>query len=231
MTKYFEGQSTPIAFQPPEINNCLAEVLSRAGKTQMHIAETEKYAHITYFLNGLKNIPFNGEADVFIESKKNVEQNPEMSCSEIAAHVVDKLDQDTYDFIVLNFANADFLAHTGNFNATVAGIEAVDAALSGIVSKVIQKGGIIAVTADHGNAESLVNRSGGEAETKHDDSPVFFLLVGDKFRVVKDAHRSDFEKNEVNGILPDIAPTILELMGIPKPDEMNGRSLLKILGF
>ncbi len=235
MTRYLEAKAedkyeVKAAFAPPEVKNGLAEILSLNGKSQMHMAESEKYAHVTYFFNGLKNAAFPGETDVFIDSIKDIEQNPALGSAEIAAKVGSALDQDLYDFIIFNLANADLLAHTGNFDAVVKGIEAVDAALGQIQSKALEKDGVLLVTADHGNAESLIYKTGGEAETKHDDSPVFFYLVGRQYQTPKTEHEIEEEAKSIDGILPDIAPTILQLLGLPQPPEMTGQSLLPSLG-
>lgn len=229
MTQYLEQSSVNIAFPPPRIVNSLTETISKAGKNQMHIAETDKHAHVTYFFNGLKNTAFPGESDIFIDSVKKIEENPAMSSAEISDKVIEALDQGLYDFIVLNFANADLLAHTGNYAVVVKGIEAVDAAIAKIYAKVIEKNDILVITADHGNAESLVYKSSGEAETKHDDSPVFFYLIGSDFVTSKTEQKLAEEVSAVNGILADVAPTILQLMGISVPAEMTGQSLLSLL--
>lgn len=229
MTQYLENQSVAVAFNPPNIANGLAQAISTAGMTQMHIAETDKYAHVTYFFNGLREISYQGETDLFIDSVKGVEQNPEMSSSQIADKVIEALESNLYNFVVLNFANADLLAHTGNYEATVKGVAAVDSALGRVKETVLKADGTLVVTADHGNAESLVYRSSGEAETKHDDSPVFLFLVANQYQIQKDTNRLNLEKAEINGILPDVAPTLLELMNINKPEEMTGQSLLVFL--
>lgn len=229
MTQYLENTPAKTAFMPPTVINGLAEVLEANGRKQLHIAETEKYAHVTYFFNGLRTAEQSGEVDIFVESNKNHEQEPAMKSAEIAQKVIEELDKDLHDFIIVNFANADMLAHTGNYEATVKGIEAVDSALGLIVAKVLEEDGILIVTADHGNAESLVYRGSGEAETRHDDSPVPFYLVGQQYQIAKTPEKIAEETANVSGILGDIAPTILELIGIPQPPEMTGKSLLPLL--
>ena len=229
MTQYLEGTSAKAAFMPPTVTNSLAEVLEANGKKQLHVAETEKYAHVTYFFNGLRTKESADEIDIFVESNKDHESEPAMKSAEIAQKVVEELDKNLHDFIVLNFANADMLAHTGNLAATVKGIEAVDSALGSIIERVLAKEGIVIVTADHGNAESLVYRSSGEAETRHDDSPVPFYLVGRQYQIAKTSERMAQETADVSGIPGDVAPTVLELMGLQQPPEMTGKSLLGIL--
>ncbi|MBI2669912.1 MAG: 2,3-bisphosphoglycerate-independent phosphoglycerate mutase [Candidatus Yanofskybacteria bacterium] len=236
MTKYLEplagGLIVHVAFVPPTVMNGLAEILEISGKKQLHIAETEKYGHATFFFNGLRLDKYANETDIAIESNKDNLRNPEMKSQEIAMKVVEELNSDVYDFIVINFANADILAHTGDFAAVVKGVEAIDNALGLIYNvAIVQKDGIMIVAADHGNAESLVYRGSGEAETRHDDNPVPFYLVGRKYQTNKMPEQIALETGEVSGILADIAPTILELMDIPQPPEMTGKSLLSILTF
>jgi 2,3-bisphosphoglycerate-independent phosphoglycerate mutase len=229
MTPYLENPAIAVAFSPPEITNGLAEVLSKAGRLQLHIAESEKYAHITYFFNGLKTKPFNGETDIFIESLKDHEGNPAMKSQEIAATAAEEIRRNFYDFIVLNLANPDVLAHTGNFAATVRGIEAVDKAVGIIKEAVFEKDGILVVTADHGNAEMMVYKGSGETETKHERNPVPFYLVAKEYQINKTPEIVAKETSKAVGVLADVAPTILELMDIPQPAEMTGISLLSSL--
>jgi 2,3-bisphosphoglycerate-independent phosphoglycerate mutase len=229
MTQYLENPAVAVAFPPPDIANGLAEVLSASGKSQLHIAETEKYAHITYFFNGLKTKEFNGETDIFVESLRDSENNPTMKSWEIATKVAEEINRDFYDFIVLNLANPDVLAHTGNFTATVKGIESVDKAMELIKDAVFEKDGILIVTADHGNAEGMIYKSTGEAETRHESNPVPFYLVARQYQINKTPETIARETGEAAGILADVAPTILELMRIPQPAEMTGTGLLSVL--
>lgn len=233
MTQYLDpsaaGLLPIVAFFPPDIKNGLAEYLSISGKAQMHIAETDKYAHVTYFFNGLQNNPYQGENDIFMDSVENIEQNPQMGTPKIMAKIIEILDQNLYDFIIINFANADLLAHTGNYNAVIKGIEAIDTALGSIQAKVLEKNGILIITADHGNAESMINWNSGETETKHNDSPVFCYLIAKEYENPKSDEKIAEEIASINGILSDVAPTILELMGLPRPPEMDSQSLLSLL--
>jgi len=228
MTQYLDNPNLNVAFPLPEIRNNLAEVISQNGKKQLHIAETEKYAHVTYFFNGLNNTPYPGETDIFIESLKDHLNNPQMKAVEISEKVTEFINQDQCEFYVINFANADVLAHTGNIEATIGGITTVDAALNKIADAVLAKDGMVIITADHGNAESMLYESSGEPETIHDESPVPLYLVGDKFK--RDRSVEERERSfQINGILADVAPTVLALMGIAKPEEMTGQSLLNVL--
>lgn len=220
MTEYLTDSGLHVMFSPPSIRNNLAEFVSACGKLQLHIAETSKYAHVTYFFNGLKNDPYQGEDDVLIESVKDIGQSPAMGAMQIAERLVRSLAEDKHELMVVNFANADMLAHTGNFETTRAGIEAIDQALALIVPAVLAQDGIMLITSDHGNAEHLIDKFSTEPESRHDDSPVPFYLIGKEFS------RTSTLPPEVTGIISDVAPTILELMGIEKPTEMTGVSLL-----
>ncbi len=229
MTQYFEDPSAGlhIAFPLPEVNNGLAETLSINGKKQLHIAETEKYAHATYFFNCLRNVPYEGEEDVLIPSRKD--HDPAMRSIDIAAKFTEEITKDLYDFTIINIANADVLSHIGNLENTVTGIEHVDAALTKIYQTIIAKDGIMVITADHGNAESLVHKSTGEAETRHDLNPVPFHLVAREFQRTRTEEEVIQAMEKPRGIISDVAPTILELMQIPVPDDMTGSSLISQL--
>jgi len=226
LTRYIENQGLHVVFPIPEIKNGLAEILSKNNKKQYHIAETEKYAHVTYFFNCLKNMPFDGETDFLSESLKNPLENPGMKADEIAEKVL--LELDRYDFFVINFANGDTLSHFGNLEIAVMGIETIDKAVGKIKSAIIEKSGTMIVTADHGNAESLTYQSSGESETKHNDNPVPFYLVGKEFERPRSNDEIETTMKQSSGLLSDVAPTILELMGIEKPAEMTGESLLRL---
>jgi 2,3-bisphosphoglycerate-independent phosphoglycerate mutase len=230
MTQYLEDPSLNVAFPLPEVKNGLAEVLNQNGKTQLHIAESEKYAHATYFFNGLNNTPYPGETDVFVESIEDPIKNPQMKASEIGDKVTEYLNQDQYDFYVINFANSDVLPHTGNMKATIRGVETVDGVLKKIAETVLSKDGTMIITADHGNAESMVYESSGEKKTKHEESPVPFYLISNQFQKAQSIEEMERSLEQISGILSDVAPTVLELMGIPKPAEMTGDSLLQLLG-
>lgn len=227
LTEYIKNPNLHVAFPIPEIKNGLAEVLSKNSKKQYHIAETEKYAHVTYFFNCLKNVPFDGETDLFLESLKNPLENPEMKADDMAEKVLSKLG--AYDFFVINFANGDTLSHFGNLDVAIKGIEAIDKALGKIQLAVLEKSGIMVITADHGNAESLTYKSSGESETKHNDNPVLFYLIGKDFERHRSNNDIESTMKQSSGLLTDVAPTILELMNIEKPVEMTGDSLLKII--
>ncbi len=229
MTRYFENSRAVVAFAPPEIRNGLAEVISANNMAQFHIAETEKSAHVTYFFNGLREQSYEGETDIFIESLKNQVENPEMKAKEIAVKVVEAINGGSYDLIVINFANADLLAHSGNFAATIKGIETIDTSIGMIKEAVLAKNGTMVITADHGNAEEMTYRGSGAKETKHNESPVPFYLVDNRFQMEKSSQKISQEVREIAGMLGDVAPTVLELMQIPQPQEMTGQSLISVL--
>jgi 2,3-bisphosphoglycerate-independent phosphoglycerate mutase len=218
MTVYDETFDLPVAFAPVELKNILGEVLGRSGLKQLRIAETEKYAHVTFFFNGGNETPFPGEERILIPSPREVptyDKKPEMSARLVTEELLRWLEEDKFDFIVLNFANADMVGHTGKLTAAVKAIEAVDECVGRIVEKVLERKGCALITADHGNAETMVDEKGGP-HTAHTTEPVPFILVDD---TRKDAALK-------TGILADIAPTVLNLLGVPKPSEMTGKSLL-----
>ncbi len=227
LTQYVENPNLHVAFPIPEIKNGLAEIISKNSKKQFHIAETEKYAHVTYFFNCLKNMPLNGETDFLSESLKNPLVNPKMKANDIVEKVLSELDR--YDFFVINFANGDALSHFGNLEVAIKGVEAIDDALEKIKSAVLERDGTMIITSDHGNAEAMLYKSSGERETKHNDNPVPFYLIAKKFERLRSDADIESTMKQSSGLLADVAPTILELMGIEKPVEMTGDSLLKII--
>ena len=229
MTKYLESPNIHVMFPPPPVPNCLSEVLSDNGKKHFHIAETEKYAHVTSFFNGLQNEPFPGETDYFVESLEDPINNPQMRAMQIVQKVAEHLDQDEYDLYVLNLANGDMLAHLGNLEAAIKGVEAVDTALAIIKEKILEKNGVMIITADHGNVESMIYKGTGEKETRHDENPVPFHLIAAEYARTRTLEELAAWTQSPSGILADVAPTILELLGIEKPVEMTGESLLSSL--
>lgn len=231
MTEYDKRFPVAVAFPPLEISYPLARVISDAGKKQFHVAETEKYAHVTYFFNGGVEQPFSGEQRKLVPSLKNIrfDEKPEMSAGGITEAVLDAVG--SYDFVLANFANGDMVGHTGNFQATVQAIEVVDFSLGMIIPKVLEKGGAVIVTADHGNAEEKIFPVSGERRTNHTANPVPFYLIASELK--RNAPRSVLEIRQkyehTEGVITDVAPTILELMGLPAPREMGGLSLISRL--
>lgn len=205
-------------FPPMPIENVLGEVVSAANLRQLRIAETEKYAHVTFFLNGGEERKFPGEDRVLIPSPKvaTYDLQPEMSAPELTDRLVAEIERGTYDLIVVNFANTDMVGHTGNLDAAIRAVEAVDSCLGRLSMAVEKAGGAMLVTADHGNAEMMMDGATGQAHTAHTTNRVPIFLVGSSVRA--QALR--------DGRLSDIAPTLLELLGLAKPREMTGQSLL-----
>jgi 2,3-bisphosphoglycerate-independent phosphoglycerate mutase len=219
LTEYDETFGLPVAYPSPNPVNILGEVVARAGKAQLRIAETEKYAHVTFFFNGGSEVPFAGEDRVLIPSPKDVDtydQKPAMSARLVTDEVVTRVASAAYDLIVLNFANPDMVGHTGIRPAAIAAMEAVDACVGRVVDAVLAAGGSLLISSDHGNCEQMVDEN-GQPHTAHTANPVPLLLVDPDHRTAK------LRK----GILADIAPTILELMELDKPAEMTGKSLLQ----
>lgn len=219
MTEYDATFGLPVAFSQAELTNILGDVLAKAGKTQLRIAETEKYAHVTFFFNGGMEDPFPGEERCLIPSPQEVatyDQKPEMSAFLVTDALLAKLAEERYDVIILNLANCDMVGHTGIIPAAIKAVEAVDYCVGRLIYALQEKGGTALITADHGNAEQMRD-AGGEPFTAHTTNPVWLVLV--------DEARKDVTLRE-GGRLADIAPTMLAILGLPKPVEMSGVSLL-----
>ena len=219
LTEYDATFGLPIAFASSELTNILGGVLAKNGLKQLRIAETEKYAHVTFFFNGGVETPFPGEDRALIPSPQEVatyDLKPEMSAFQVTDKLLRLLDQDLYDVVILNFANCDMVGHTGIEAAAIRAVEAVDACAGRIVARVQELGGAVLITADHGNAEQMQDEN-GEPFTAHTTNPVWLVLVDDS--------RKDATLRE-GGRLADIAPTILRMLGIDQPREMTGASLL-----
>ncbi len=219
LTQYDEKFPVPVAFPPQYLNDTLGDVFSRNALKQLRIAETEKYAHVTYFFNGGDERPLAGEDRQLIPSPKvaTYDLQPEMSAPELAEAILAAIHSCKYDLIVCNFANGDMVGHTGIMSAVMKAIRTVDECVGRIAAAVLEHGGSMIITADHGNAEMMVDPVTGEPFTQHTTNEVPLTLV------------SDLHKNSrlYHGILADIAPTILDLAGLPKPDSMTGRSLIQ----
>jgi 2,3-bisphosphoglycerate-independent phosphoglycerate mutase len=217
MTQYSDDLATRFAalFPPETLANMLGQVVSRAGLKQLRIAETEKYPHVTYFMNGGEETPNPGEDRIMVPSPKvaTYDLQPEMSAPELTDKAVAQIDSGKYDLIVLNFANPDMVGHTGILAAAIKAVETVDTGLGRILAAIEAQGGALLVTADHGNCELMRDPVTGEPYTAHTTNPVPVMLFGSHARSLHE------------GRLADIAPTLLELMGLPRPAEMTGRPL------
>ncbi len=205
-----------VAFHPQSLKNTFGEYISQKGLTQLRIAETEKYAHVTFFFNGGVEAPYAGEDRALIPSPKvaTYDLKPEMSAYEVTDEVIARLESGKYDVIILNYANCDMVGHTGVFDAAVKAVEAVDACVGRVVEKVRELGGTALITADHGNADQMYEPD-GEPFTAHTTNPVPFVAVDAGAKALREGGR-----------LADIAPTMLEILGLPQPPEMDGVSLL-----
>ena len=218
MTLHDEKLNTKIAFPPVKLANVLGEVQSRAGKRQLRIAETEKYAHVTFFFNGGREKPFEREDRILIHSPKvaTYDLKPEMSAFEVTERVVEEIRSNKHDFILLNYANPDMVGHTGVLSAAIKAVEAMDKCVGEVIGAVKEVGGIALVTSDHGNAEKMIDPGNGEVFTAHTANRVPLALVMEDFK----------EELREEGRLADVAPTILSLMNIKKPEEMEGENLI-----
>jgi 2,3-bisphosphoglycerate-independent phosphoglycerate mutase len=217
MTRYGDDLDCPVAVEEQVVPNTLAEVLSRAGLTQLHTAETEKYAHVTYFLNGGEEREWPGETRILVPSPRDVpsyDHRPEMSAVEVTDRLVEALPAG-FGFVIVNFANPDMVGHTGSISAVVRAVETTDGCLGRVVDATHRAGGVCLVTADHGNAEQMLEPDGVSPHTAHTTNPVPLVLTDAGATV-----RGD-------GELRDLAPTVLDLLGVAQPPEMTGRTLVQ----
>ncbi len=219
MTRYDDEFDVPVAFPPVEIDKTLGELVAEQGLKQLRISETEKYAHVTYFLNCGREEPFRDEDRLLIPSPKvaTYDLQPEMSTPELTDRVIESIEKDIYSLIVMNFPNPDMVGHSGDIDATTKAVSTIDDAVSRIAETMFAHEGVVIVTADHGNAEQLIDESTGGLHTAHTTNPVPFLLMDQK----------EQRQLRTGGQLSDIAPTILQIMGIDQPREMTGKSLIK----
>jgi 2,3-bisphosphoglycerate-independent phosphoglycerate mutase len=217
--EYYDGQIPKYAFVVPEPVNGLAETLSKAGKAQFHSAETEKYAHVTYFFNGGQEEPFAGEERALVPSPKvaTYDLQPEMSAYSVTAKVVEAIKSNKYDFVLVNFANPDMVGHTGFLDKAIIAVETVDECVRRVVEATVSLGGAALVTADHGNSDQMLDYDTGKPHTAHTTNLVPFIYVAQEKPTWRFA----------NGILGNVAPTILELMGLERPPEMTCASLIR----
>jgi 2,3-bisphosphoglycerate-independent phosphoglycerate mutase len=206
-----------IAFKPEGLANTFGEYISEKGLTQLRIAETEKYAHVTFFFNGGVEKQYPGEERILVNSPKvaTYDLQPEMSAYEVTDRCTAAIDEDNLDVIILNFANCDMVGHTGVFDAAKAAVEAVDKCVGKVAEKVLSKGGSVLITADHGNADKMYEPDGSPF-TAHTTNPVPFIVLGQGSVTLREG-----------GVLADIAPTMLKILGLPQPSEMTGKSIIE----
>lgn len=216
-TEYEATLDLPCAYPPETLVNSLGEYLSKQGKQQLRIAETEKYAHVTFFFSGGREALYKGEDRILIPSPdvETYDQKPEMSAFEVTEKLIEAIDSNRFDTIICNYANCDQVGHTGNFDASVKAVEAVDACLKQVLEAVAKQQGEVLITADHGNVEEMFDEASNQPHTQHTTLPVPLVYAGAR-QVSLDS----------GGSLADIAPTILDMMGLDKPAEMSGRSLI-----
>jgi 2,3-bisphosphoglycerate-independent phosphoglycerate mutase len=216
LTSYGEEFKLPVAFPPQSVANCFGEYLSNQGLKQLRIAETEKYAHVTYFFNGGVETPYPGEDRVLVPSPKvaTYDLKPEMSAFELTDKLIDAIKRRHYDAIVCNYANSDMVGHTGNLAAATRAVEVLDECLGRVVKAMQDAGGELLITADHGNAETMFDETTRQAHTAHTLNVVPLLYIGRKAKI------------SAGGALQDVAPTLLRMMGLPQPPEMTGRPLI-----
>jgi len=218
LTEYAADIQAPCAYPPESLNNVLGEWLAKHNKTQLRISETEKYAHVTFFFSGGREDVFAGEERILIPSPQvaTYDLQPEMNSAELTDKLVDAIHSGTYDVIICNYPNGDMVGHTGIMSAAIKAVEAVDHCIGRVVTALKEVGGECLITADHGNAEMMQDPESGQAHTAHTSGPVPLIYVGRAASVVE------------GGILSDIAPTMLHLLGLPKPAEMSGKVLMQL---
>ena len=217
MTPYDETiQNVEIAFKKEQLKNTFGEYISKKGLTQLRIAETEKYAHVTFFFNGGEEKQYPGEDRILVPSPKveTYDMKPEMSAVEVTDKVVEAINTKKYDCIILNYANPDMVGHTGNLDAAIKAVETIDTCVGRVLEAVNAQNGVLMITADHGNCEQMIDYKTGEPHTAHTTNPVPLMLVGMDNAKLKE------------GKLADLAPTMLEIMGLDKPEEMTGESII-----
>ena len=226
MSHYDDSFNVPVIFPPDTVEHPLGKVLSDLGMSQMRIAESYKYAHVTYFFNGLREEPFKGEFRALIPSNSGLhpEEHPEMQAAAITERLLEAIQSRAFDFILVNYANADAIAHTANYNAGMEAVKVLDREITRVVKAAIIPDTLLMITGDHGNIEEMLSPE-GLPESQHDPSPVPLYMIADEFKGRKFIGQENMA-NETLGALSDVAPTLLEVMGIKKPDDMTGSSLI-----
>jgi 2,3-bisphosphoglycerate-independent phosphoglycerate mutase len=227
MSHYDDSFNVPVAFPADTVENPIGKVISDHGLTQLRLAESYKYAHVTYFFNGLREAPFPNEYRTLIPSNESLhpEEHPEMMAKPITDRLVEAMENRAFDFILVNYANPDTIAHTADYDAGVLAVRVIDREIGRVLKTAESSGALVAITGDHGNMEEMINPMTGLPESQHDPSPVPFYLMGEEFKGKRFINQDSLAA-ETLGSLADVAPTLLEIMNIPKPAEMSGRSLL-----
>lgn len=218
MTPYDETlPNVEIAFKKEQLKNTFGEVVSKHGLTQLRIAETEKYAHVTFFFNGGEEKQYPGEDRILVPSPKveTYDMKPEMSALEVTEKVLEAINSKKYDTIILNYANPDMVGHTGSLEAAIKAVETIDGCVGRVVEAINNQNGVLIITADHGNCEQMIDYKTGEPHTAHTTNKVPLILVGIDNVTLRE------------GKLSDLAPTMLQIMGIEKPEEMTGESIIE----
>lgn len=232
LTEYEKGLPVEVAFPPELIHNGLSETLSKNGLVQLHIAETEKYAHVTFFFNGTREEPFEHEDRVIIPSPHvaSYDEVPEMSAYKLTDRVLKEIKTDNYDVIIMNYANPDMVSHTGNLEASIKCMQVIDECVAKVVDAVLKKDGVVFITADHGNAEEVLNLQTNDIDKEHSTNPVPFFIIGNQFEgqsgLSGDVPNGDLSLMPPVGMLADVAPTMLKVLGIPQPPDMTGTPLI-----
>ncbi len=232
MMEYEKDLPVEVAFPPQTVENPIAKIISDADLKQLHIAETEKYVHVTFFFNGMRDIKYPGEDQVVIPSPRvsSYDQVPEMSAGKVTERILKEIKADNYDFIIVNFANPDMVGHSGNLKAVIRAIEFLDNCLGQIVDLVLAKEGVIVITADHGNAEELINLQTGEKLKDHSTNPVPLIIVGKEWEGQTagspEGVGADLSLIQPEALLSDVAPTVLKIMNLKIPKEMTGAPLI-----
>ncbi len=227
MSHYDDRFEVPVAFPADKVESPLGKVVSDAGLSQLRVAETYKYAHVTYFFNGLREPPFKGEFRTLIPSQSDLhpENHPEMMAKAITDRVIEAIQSRAFDFTLVNYANADAIAHTSNYNASIEAVKIIDREIGRLVAAIKDTDTILVITADHGNIEEMINPATGLPESQHDPSPVPLYIVGEAYRGRSFVNGANFA-SETLGSLAEVAPTVIEIMGLQKPPDMTGDSLL-----
>jgi 2,3-bisphosphoglycerate-independent phosphoglycerate mutase len=230
MTRYRESFKNPVAFPADKVERPLGRVLADAGKIQLRLAETYKYAHVTSFFNGYREEPFQNEYRALVPSLQitHPDERPELMAVAVTDRLIQAIQGGGFDFILANYSNPDTIAHTGNYDACLEAVRVMDREIGRVLNAAAGADTAVIITSDHGNLEEALNPMTGTAETQHDPNPVPFHLVGAEFKGKKFVNWRDI-RNETAGILADVAPTVLAILGLPQPPEMTGKNLLSQL--